>query len=98
MGKNCIFVLQSSLYQLPSGTSGDDTLNVNTTVFGALDGNAGSDRVVFLQQGAIDLSNLSSGNTLSNIEVLDSTNGVSNALTVDADLVTQINTDDRTGK
>jgi hypothetical protein len=48
--------------------------------------------LLFLQQGSIDLSN-PGGNTLSNIEVIDTSNGVSNSLTVDADLVDQINSD-----
>jgi len=86
-------LLQSGLYQTPSGSSADDILKVKDTTFGALDGGTGFDRLLFLQQGNVDLSNLTSGNTLSSIEAIDTTNGVSNSLTVDADLVAQINGD-----
>ena len=84
-------LLQSSLYQTPGGSSADDILKVKDTAFGSLDGSSGFDRLLFLQQGDVDLSNLAGGNTLSSIEAIDTTNGVSNSLTVDADLVAQIN-------
>jgi len=86
-------LLQSSLYQTPTASTADDILKVKDTSFGNLDANSGFDRLVFLQDGNIDLSNLSSGNSLSNLEVIDSSNGVSNALTMDADLIDQINSD-----
>ena len=84
-------LLQSSLYQTSGGSNADDILKVKDTAFGSMDGSSGFDRLLFLQQGDVDLSNLAGGNTLSSIEAIDTTNGVSNSLTVDADLVAQIN-------
>jgi len=85
--------LQSSLYQTPTASTADDILKVKDTSFGNLDAGSGFDRLVFLQDGNIDLSNLSSANSLSNLELIDSSNGVSNAITMDADLIDQINAD-----
>jgi len=86
-------LLQSSLYQTPTASTADDILKVKDTSFGNLDAGSGFDRLVFLQDGNIDLSNLSSANSLSNLELIDSSNGVSNAITMDADLIDQINAD-----
>jgi len=87
-------LLQSSLYQTPSGSGSDDTLKVKDTAFGNLDAANGFDRLVFLQEGNIDLSNLAAGNSLANLEVIDATNGVSNSLSMDADFITQVNNTD----
>ncbi len=72
--------LVQSLYQTPTGTAGDDLLWVLDTNFGSLSGGAGFDRLAFAQSGTIDLVNPGAGNTLTSIEVLDSTNGEANTL------------------
>ena len=82
-------LLQNGLDQTSIGTEGDDTFKVKDTTFGHLDAGSGFDRLVFLQDGTIDLANLAAGNTLANLEVVDSTNGTANSLTMDADFVAQ---------
>ncbi len=58
-----------------------------------MDADSGFDQLLLLQQGDIDLSNLSAGNSLTNLEVINSDNGVSNSLIVDANMIDQINAD-----
>jgi len=84
--------LLQNLYTTPDGTAADDTLWVLNTTFGSLDGGNGFDRLAFAQSGAIDLENNGAANSFSNIEVLDSTNGVVNTFSIGADQVEAANT------
>jgi len=84
--------LLQNLYTTPDGTAADDTLWVLNTTFGSLDGGNGFDRLAFAQDGAIDLENNGAANSFSNIEVLDSTNGVVNTFSIGADQVEAANT------
>jgi len=79
--------LLQGLYQAPTGSIFGDNLWVLDDQFGILDTGAGFDRLLFAQQGAIDLSNGNAGNTLKNVEAVDMTNGVNNSLTLSTDTV-----------
>lgn len=83
-------LLQSSLYTSPSASASDDILKVKDLNFGHLDAGSGSDRLLLLQEGNIDLANLASTNSLTNLEILDASNGVTNNLTINGDFVNHV--------
>lgn len=76
--------LVQDLFRLAGATSGDDVFRVVDTSFGALNGGGGAfDRLNFLQGGNIDLASLG-GSSLTGVEVVDTTNGVVNNLSLSA--------------
>ncbi|MGD8743337.1 MAG: hypothetical protein PVH46_07920 [Granulosicoccaceae bacterium] len=76
--------LAQDLFRLAGATSGDDVFRVIDTNFGALNGGGGAfDRLNFLQEGSIDLASLG-GSSLTGVEVVDTTNGVVNNLSLSA--------------
>jgi len=77
--------LLQALYKAPVGTASDDILNVLESDFGTLNGLNGNDRVHFLQEGMIDITQAS--NTLDSVEIIDTTNNTSNTLKIDAESV-----------
>ena len=77
--------LLQGLYQAPSGSTGDDNLWLQNDQFGTLDTSTGFDRLLFAQQGSIDLSSSNSNNSLKNIEAVDMSNGVNNSLKLSTD-------------
>ncbi len=77
--------LIQGLYQAPSGSTGDDNLWLQNDQFGSLDTGTGFDRLLFAQQGTIDLSSSNTNNSLKNIEAVDITNGVNNSLKLSTD-------------
>ena len=86
-GGEALYV-QTNLLQdfekLALSTEGDDVFRVIDTDFGTLNGAGGSfDRINFLQDGNINLANLS-GSSLTSVEVADLTNGVANNLSLTA--------------
>lgn len=72
--------LLQGLYQTPTGTAGNDTLWLQNDQFGTLDTSTGFDRLLFAQQGTIDLSNSNGANSLKHAEAVDMSNGVNNSL------------------
>ncbi len=79
--------LVQGLYQTPTATTAGDQLWLLNDQFGSLNGQNGFDRLLFAQQGAIDLSTANVGNSLRSIEAVDMTNGVTNSLSLSTDTV-----------
>ncbi len=83
--------LVQSLFQTPVGTSSDDILTTLESQFGSINGGGGFDRLRFVQEGSIDISD--AGNNLSSIEVLDLSNNQANTLLLDTSSVAQMSGD-----
>ena len=79
--------LVQGLYQTPTATTADDQLWLLNDQFGTLNTSTGFDRLLFAQQGTIDLSNSNAGNSLRQVEAVDMSNGVNNSLSISTDKV-----------
>jgi len=79
--------LIQGLYQTPTATTADDQLWLLNDQFGTLNTSTGFDRLLFAQQGTIDLSNSNAGNSLRQVEAVDMSNGVNNSLSISTDKV-----------